>query len=196
MGSPILQMRKPRHKLFVRSLPSCHKTKQSIRVSNSGLSRHRPGCFPPLRTDPSACTLPSSEADSQACHWLETVGEPCWGQRLQGLSTGSVLPLLLLLGCRPRWAHPPPTRQVLACVLRPFHSHLCCTLRDPQDLSSLNLSQNIIFQGHTANLERQGIRRQGNEPIVPHQRERAAPSSGPGAKVPGGDIFKQSISHY
>lgn len=79
-------------------------------------------------------------------------------------------------------------------VALPLPSLLC-----PQALPGPQLPKSQPehhFPRTLANLERQGIPRQGNERIVAHQRERAAPSSGAWAKVPGGDIFKQSISHY
>lgn len=188
MGFPVLQIRKLRHKLVSCSLPSCHKTKQSIRVSISGLSGPRPGYCPLcLHGSPP----PSSEANLQTCHCLDKVRE----QRLQGPSTGWVFPLLLLLGCRPRGSTRPHSAGLGMCpVALPLPSLLCPQAPPGPQLPKSQPEHH--FPRTLANLERQGVPRQGNERIVAHQRERAAPSSGAGAKVPGGDIFKQSISHY
>ena len=153
MGFPVLQIRKPRHKLFTRSLPSCHKTKQLIRVSISGLSGHRPGCFLWLRTAPSACTVlplhPLKQIRRLSGEGQRTLlrAETPGAQHWLGPSPSAPVRVQTALG------PPTPTLQVLACVLWPFHSHLYCTPRHPQDLSFLNLSQNIIFQGHSPTLK-------------------------------------------
>ena len=196
MGSPIPQIRKPRHKLFVRSLPSCHKTKQSIRVSNSGLSRpqawvfstapHCPLCLHPsiLRSGFAGASLAGD--GRRALLGAETPGSQHW------FGPSPPAPV------RVQTAQGPPTPNSAGLGMCPVALPLPSLLY-PQAPPGPQLPKSQPehhFPRTLANLERQGIRRQGNEPTVPHQRERAAPSSGAGAKVPGGDIFKQSISHY
>lgn len=198
MGFPILQIRKPRHKLFIRSLPSCHKTKQSIRVSNSGLSGHRPGCFhgsalPPLPAPFSPSILRSRFADVSLAGdgWRTLLGAETPGSQHWSCPSPPA-PVRVQTALRP----PTPSSAGLEMcpVALPLPSLLYPQAPPGPQLPKSQPEHH--FPRTLANLERQGIPRQENEPIVPHQRERAAPSSGAGAKVPGGDIFKQSISHY
>lgn len=128
-----------------------HKTKQPIRVSISGVWPQA-WVFPWLRTAPSACTILS-------LHPLKQIRRLTGGQRTllraetpraqHWLGPSPSAPVRVQTALGP----PTPTLQVLACVLWPFHSHLYCTPRHPQDLSFLNLSQNIIFQGHSPTLK-------------------------------------------
>lgn len=171
-----------------------HKTKQLIRVSISGVWPQA-WVFPRLRTAPSACTVLS-------LHPLKQIRRLTGGQRT------------LLRAETPRaqhWLGPSPSAPVrVQTELGPPTPHsaglgMCPvalplpSLLYPQAPPGPQLPKSQPehhFPRTLANLERHGIPRQGNEPIVACQRERAAPSSGAGANVPGGDIFKQSISHY
>ena len=90
---------------------------------------------------------------------------------------------------------PPLPGKSLSSARRPIRSHLYPIPGTPEPQLPKSQAEHH-FTRTLANLERQGTPRQGNEMIVADQHESAAPSSGAGAKVPGGDIFKQSISHY
>lgn len=153
-----LQIRKLRHKRFSCSLPWCHKTKPSMRVSNPGLSLQGLGFF--QCSAPAPCLYCSlfSAATWNMCHRPEKVREHVSARSLLGLSTGWVLP-------------PPAPMMVgtslgipcgsLSFALWPLRSHLYPipgTLR-PQ----LPKSQpEHHFTRTLANLERQSTPRQGN----------------------------------
>lgn len=113
------------------------------------------GFFPLLRTasQPAACPLPPSHrANSQTLRGLEKVGKHCSGQSLQGLSTVSSFLSRSYCGASSTSSRPPPPPGLFhsSCGLTAPISTLSHTL---QDLSFLNLSQNVISQGHSPTLK-------------------------------------------
>lgn len=158
----------------------------------------RPGFFPLLPTAslPALFSPSVSTANSQMCHWREKVRKHCSGQSLQGLSTVSSF-LSCYYGVNS--AGSTTTSRSNPCLC-----HLSCSLtapiftlsQAPQDLSFQNLSQNIILQGHSPTLK--GKVPRGKEIkllwLNSTRVQRHLVVLGP--MVPGGDIFKQSISHH
>lgn len=131
----------------------------------------------------------------------EEVKKQCSGQSLQGsnivssllsssyYSTRSCMPPLLSI-------HIHPQASVICPMARSFQS-----LLHPNSTPGPQLPKSQperYFTRTLANLERQGTRRQGNKTMfLVEQHESAAPPSGAaGRLLPGGDIFRQSISHY